>query len=287
MKANEVQPNKITSQIKTILADSPFAWFAETWEKITSEEWVLALPARVWVDWATCILRTGYSMAYLWEASWYESLAREILAQPDEKADFIGAVLAGMEPAMVWRSKEQPAEIRDLSSKLKWRCYKSLAVKSVLDNWVKNNSAGELGLEQFLVAIRSDGKAIKDLKDALSPNKDLRSEPAEHLWEAIKYSLLTREKGDHYGFLESAGPRYLFAAPGIEWCALMASMAAEKPGAITNLGVVSEKLAKSGTQTEAKELLSLLERTGLARGSADADLALQVETAYKQGDLGQ
>jgi hypothetical protein len=105
------------------------------------------------------------------------------------------------------------------------------------------------------------------------------------MWEAIRYSLKARERGDHYGFLESSGNRYLFAAPGIEWGALMASLTAERPGATTNLGDVARSVRLSGAQVHSGELLDLLERTGLARGSADADLAVLVETAYKEGKI--
>ena len=185
----------------------------------------------------------------------------------------------------MWRGRDAPAEIRDLSSKLKWRCYKSVEIRGVLENWVKENSAQDLSLQQFISALKADSKALGNLQDALSPNKETTLGSAENLWEAIKYSLKTREKADHYGFLESAGSRYLFAAPGIEWGAMMASLAASGPGIPTNLGEVSSFIVSSGVSAPAKDLLSLLERTGLARGSADADAALQVETAYRRGDF--
>lgn len=284
IKENVTAPYAISSSIRNHLENSPFSWFAETWDKITSEDWVVALPARVWVDWATCVLRTAYAMAYLWEASWYESLAKAILDKSRSNSDFVESVINSMDAPIIWRSKEAPAEIRDLSSKLKWRCYKSLAVKATLQKWVKDNSLEELEISEFVEQARANDSLQKALQTSLSPNKDSSSDAADHLWEAIKYALITRGKGDHYGFLESVGSRYLFATPGIEWGAMIASLAAGKPGKATNLGEVSSNLLHSGTQAQAKELLSLLERTGLARGSADADLALQVENAYKQGD---
>ena len=58
---------------------TPFSWFASAWQKLTSEEWVRALPARVWVDWATTVLRLALGQGFLWEAAWYETLARRIL----------------------------------------------------------------------------------------------------------------------------------------------------------------------------------------------------------------
>lgn len=277
-----VEATVIDSPITAELVDSPFSWFAETWDKVTSDQWVLALPAKVWVDWSTCILRTGFAMAYLWEASWYESLAREILSKNSVDVGFISRVMESLDPAIVWRGSESTAEIRDLASKLKWRCYRSVSVRNVLEGVLGKHPSKELSISDFVALIRSDSELTKQLQSALNPNKQVTLDPADKLWEAIRYSLKTRDKGDHYGFLESSG-RYLFANPGTEWGALMASMAARGPGETTNLGEVAVFLNQSGTTTQPQELLALLERTGLSRGSADADLALEVETAYRRG----
>jgi hypothetical protein len=273
----------VGSEIRTLLQNSPFAWFHATWNKVTSAEWVLALPARVWVDWATCVLRTGFSMAYLWETSWYEALARSILADGGGATTLAESVARDMDAPLVWRNSDAPSEIRDLSSKLKWRCYKSSEIRAVLEVYIKSNSLQDAKFEEFISMARSDSDLRAKLQSALTPNKDQSSGSADNLWEAIRYSLKARERGDHYGFLESSGNRYLFAAPGIEWGALMASLTAERPGATTNLGEVARFVRLSGAQVHSGELLDLLERTGLARGSADADLAVLVETAYKEG----
>lgn len=273
----------VNSGIRELLQSSPFTWFHQAWNKITSDEWVLALPARVWVDWATCVLRTGFSMAYLWESSWYEAIARTVLADGSSEDTTLEAVVRNMDAPLIWRNSDSPAEIRDLSSKLKWRCYKSSEIRTVLDGYIKTHSMQDMVFEDFMAAARSDLDLRAKLQSALTPNKDNTSGSADNLWEAIRYSLKSRELGDHYGFLESSGNRYLFASPGIEWGALMASLTAERPGATTNLGHVVRSIRLSGTQVHSGELLELLERTGLARGSADADLAVSVETAYKEG----
>jgi hypothetical protein len=280
---SENSPVEITSELTQYLVQTPFGWFADTWEKITSEDWVLSLPSRVWVDWATGVLRTGFAMAYLWESSWYEALGRSILLSSEPTEGFLNQVLQSMEPPLTWRSSETPAEIRDVSSKLKWRCYKAVKVREVLEGWVSDQNASEMPLADFIEAIRSDSSALAALQDALTPDKDASSGSADNLWEAIRYSLKSRDKTDYYGFLESSGARYLFPAPGIEWGAMFASLSSRSAGLETNLGEVAEALARSGTQPQTKELLSLLEKSGLARGSADADLAVAVESAYKSG----
>lgn len=274
-------PVEVDSEISSYLGQTPFGWFADAWEKITSEEWVLSLPSRVWVDWATGVLRTGFAMAYLWESSWYEALGRSILLSTEPTGDFVDQVVQSMEPPLTWRSSETPAEIRDVSSKLKWRCYKAVKVREVLEVWVSERNAGDMPLVEFIEAIRSDSSALSDLQEALTPDKDSSSGSADNLWEAIRYSLKSRDKTDYYGFLESSGSRYLFPAPGIEWGAMFASISSRSAGVETNLGEVARALARSGTQPQTKELLLLLEKTGLARGSADADLAVAVESAYK------
>jgi hypothetical protein len=284
LETAEVSPVNISSGIVSLLSNSPFSWFALSWDKITSKEWILALPARVWVDWATSVLRTGFAMAYLWETSWYQSLARELLGKEVAGEDFGQKVVSVMEAPIVWRGPEAPAEIRDVASKLKWRCYRSVAIRNLIEAYLTESGSHELPISEFVKKVRNDPILIKSLQEALSPNKESTSDSADRLWEAISYTLKQREKGDHYGFLDRTAGRYSFASPGIEWGAFMASMSAAGPGRETNLGDVSESVRNAGISAQGNQLLDLLERTGLTRGSADADLALKVETAYKQGD---
>ena len=57
------------------LPNTPFTWFATSWERLTSEEWVAALPVRVWVDWANTVLRLAVGLGFMWEALWFEGIA--------------------------------------------------------------------------------------------------------------------------------------------------------------------------------------------------------------------
>jgi hypothetical protein len=278
-----VTPVTLDSKMPSLLTETPFGWFADAWDKITSDEWVLCLPARVWVDWATGVLRTAYAMSYLWESAWYESLGRALLLSDDPNEEFIQQVIQSMDPPLVWRGSEAPAEIRDVSSKLKWRCNKAVRIRTVLEAWVKDQDCSELPIADFVIRIRQNEKALQDLQDALTPAKESSSGSADNLWEAIRYSLKSRDRTDYYGFLENSGTRFLFPAPGIEWGAMFASLSAKRAGWETNLGEVAASLERSGTQPQIKELLALLEQTGLARGSADADLAVAVESAFKPG----
>lgn len=278
-----VEPLTLNTQMSRLLADTPFGWFADTWDKVTSDEWVMCLPARVWVDWATGILRTAYAMSYLWESSWYEALGRSLLLRDEPSDEFVEGVIKTMEPPLVWRGGDAPAEIRDVSSKLKWRCDKAVKIRMVIEKWAKENDWMSEPITDFVNAFRKDSRALLDLQEALTPSKEAVTGSADNLWEAIRYSLKSRDATDYYGFLENSGTRYLFPAPGIEWGAMFASLSAKRAGLETNLGEVAMSLARSGTQPQTKELLALLEQTGLARGSADADLAVAVESAFKPG----
>lgn len=266
--------------ISAYLSDTPFDWFAQSWTRLTSPDWVEALPARVWVDWATTTLRTIYAMGFLWETTWYESLAREILKPDSDKRFELESVLKGQESPITWKPNSSGAEIRDLSSKLKWRCFRSVDIRQLLEVWLKKDNRGELALSECITLMRADQALRAGLTSALNREKSSDSGPGKNLWEAIRYTLLVRERGDHYGFFRTPGSRFLFAEPGSEWLAVMVSLAAKGPGTMTDLGVVAESLHSMGASPDPKDLLGLLEKSGLARGSADADLGVQVETAF-------
>src|SRR5690606_17649359 len=75
--AREVDPHA-TSGLQGSYQGTPFEWFATSWCRLTEPVWVEALPARVWVDWATTLLRLAFGAGFLWESSWNIALAREI-----------------------------------------------------------------------------------------------------------------------------------------------------------------------------------------------------------------
>ena len=263
------------------LGESPFRWFAETWTKLMSEEWIHALPTRVWVDWVTTSLRSIYAVGFLWETTWYEAVAREVLEDTLlDDVDSLKNILKRQEPPITWRSNTSGAEIRDLSSKLKWRCFRAVEIRQLIDKWLKENKSESKSLSECLAAMKKDSELRTKLASALNLEKGADSGPGSNLWEAIRYTLLVREAGDFYGFFKGRGSRYLFAEPGSEWVAVMASLSSSHPGRTTDLGSVSRKLSQLGANPHPNDLLKFLERAGLARGSADADLGVIVETAF-------
>lgn len=259
-----------------LFPNSPFVWFRETWKTLTSSDWVEALPARVWVDWATTVLRQAYAMAYLFEVTWYDALARSILKSSENTWEDL---LLEMDDWFPWKPSNSGIEIRDVSSNLKWKSLRGVEIREILDEWLKATSNGEESFESVHRAMHSDAELRNKLAIALGSRRENKN-----LWEAIRYSLITRETqgpyADHFGLLKSRGSRFLIADPGTEWITVISSLTSSKPSSTTNVGKVTENLKKLGACPEPQDLIQLLELAGLARGSADADQGVAVETAY-------
>lgn len=254
--------------------DTPFGWFREAWDALTAEHWVEALPARRWVDWATTLLRTAVGFGHLWEAVWLERLAVAV-SSGDRIQE---AVDRSFVDAMPWLPMDSSVSVRDVAPGLKGTVKRAASVRPVLSEHVA-------GLE--------GGAPAEEVLRELAANDDVRSEvqaaltsvgsAGNNTWEAVRYALLVREQSgrfaDHYGLLESRG-RYLLPAPATEWVVVVASLAADGPGETTTAGVVLRQLRRLGTRPPLSDLVGLLESAGLARGSADADQAVEVRTAF-------
>jgi hypothetical protein len=278
-KAREKLAHKLPSEFLELTTNSPFTWFHRSWVRLMSEEWVAALPARVWTDWATTLLRCGYGLAYLWESAWYESMAKLLVRG---QGGGVSETLRSMDPTLPWKFSRSTAEIRDLSSRLKSRTQRANDIRPLIEGWLAESGRKELESDHALELMAQDDALVAALKSILSGVG--KKNTSQHLWEAIKYSLMTREasasEADHYGFLRSKGRRFLFADPGIEWITVVASLSAKSPGSFTHLGEVMRNLSMAGIRPDPRDLVLLLEKAGLARGSADADHGVVVETAF-------
>jgi hypothetical protein len=123
----------------------------------------------------------------------------------------------------------------------------------------------------------------KDLSAHLEEAINSREKSGTNLWEAVRYALMVRpETGpfkDHYGLLRARG-RYLVIDPGTEWVTVMASLSCPSPGTQTDVASLMTSLAELGLRPELGDLIRLLERAGLAHGSADADQGVVVQSAF-------
>jgi hypothetical protein len=262
------------------LSGTPFEWFRRSWVSLMSVEWVEALPARVWVDWATTVLRLGFGLGYLWESAWYETLARHVLAT-DNREDSWEEVRRQMPDVMPWRSSRTGEQTRDVAPLLKWRSFRADQIRHVLEDWNVKNPLANKSFKESCIAMRADVALIDALQKCLRSTATPTS--GKNLWESSRYALMTRmlsgPNADYYGLLKSNG-RYLTPEPGTEWVAVVASLACGGPNRAANVSRVLDDLASMGIRPELADLVSLLERAGLARGSADADQGVLVQSAF-------
>jgi hypothetical protein len=259
-----------------LYAGTPFSWFAGAWQKLTGDEWVKALPARVWVDWATTVLRLALGQGFLWEAAWYETLARRILS--GEPATW-HEVREQVPEILPWKSSRSSVAVRDVAPLLSWRVHRASKIRKILDDWLEPHKGTEMDFVSALASMSGD----EDLRKALTLALGSSERSAVNTWEAVKYALLTRDASgpfaDYYGLLRSSG-RFLTVQPGTEWMAVVASLAGDGPGKTSDVATLMLSLQELGLRPEAGDLIQLLEKAGLARGSADADRGVVIESAF-------
>lgn len=267
-------------RVGALTGDTPFTWFTNTWDKLTSDAWVDALPARRWVDWATTVLRAAISFGYLWEARYYEVIARSVVEGRVTEDTFDSQeLLDGIGTLIPWVNRREKVTVRDVNSNLKSTIRRGDHVRVVLREWLKSADPF-LSIEQGLGEMARDQEAVERLQGALSATQESGSNTSE----AVRYSLLTRERSgpfaDHYGLLVTRGTRYLLVEPATEWIAVVASLATPGPGQKSTIGDLHRSLTQLGLHPDYQELIGLLEASGLARGSADADQAVVYQSAY-------
>ncbi len=255
--------------------DTPFAWFRDAWSLLTSNEWSQQLPPRVWVDWASTVIRTAVACAYLWEAAWLERLAMSALDMGADGPMTYAELASDMGELVPWRRAAESVPIRDVVSPLRRRVHRGAAIRSHVQ---PGGAKGDLlSLDEFFWKAKEEGYR-RGLRGAL------RSEKKTLVWEAVRYGLSTRGTGDRgvdfYGLLHNRGSRYAVVDPGTEWTALMVALACGRPGAETTVSVLRRQLHRLGLRPELQELVALLERAGLARGNADADEAVVIRSPF-------
>jgi hypothetical protein len=295
----------ISAKISTIDLgiDTPFAWFHDAWSKITDPKWVLALPARRWVDWATTVLRVGFGFSYIWEANWCIAIANLITdpqTEPNyeeralyhsrsngenpEKVDLeylkkSPRLLSASASAMRWKDSECAVTLRDVAPALRVTLSRGLKVRQILENAIPVGT--DKSIEETLFDLYSDIAVKDELREAL---KEKYQEQAKSLWEAVKYALLTRnqigESADFYGLLKSVSPKFTVIEPATEWVAAISSIAIDMPGGQGSLGTVLDDLQRLGLRPSVSELTRYLESAGLAQSAADADTAVSILSAY-------
>lgn len=274
VRANYVlRPESVSEDCSELgWAHTPFGWFRDAWSKLTSPEWVSALPPRVWTDWATTVLRLALAMGFLWESERYVRVSRAAvaghpaptqtgLADPERPFELIP-----------WVDASLPASSRNVRSIIRRKLFEGGRLRRVLVAAEERAGARDLDDE-----LRGD-EFRQAVEGALSAQDTPRY--LQNLNETVVYSLLRRDLTDHYGLLAARGNAIAVINPGTEWIAVVASLAAGLPGSETHVGQVVHDLGRLGLQPRLPDLIRLLEAAGLARGSADADHGVRVDTAF-------
>jgi hypothetical protein len=272
---------------------SPFHWFRRTWDNLMQESWREALPPRKWCDWATCVLRTAIGACYLWEAHFYQELAKGLL-HPSMKPSLIfrNAVAESM-PLLAWHQGGTVGS-SDIATKMKSTVLLGLNAKKFIEEEIINgeelglqeiDEEGPGGLEAWISrcqdVIREKPKTRRKMSDELrSPRRGAH----DNLYEAIRYALLCRqplgENADLYALLAKRGSRYTIVEPSAEWPVVIASLACPGPSQSTRLGEVMDNLRQLGLRPSYNTLIETLEAVGLCQSSHDADEAIEVYPAF-------
>jgi hypothetical protein len=266
-----------------LFPDTPYSWFHRTWRSLTSDPWVEALPARVWVDWATTVLRLSMGLGFLWEASWYENLARVIVERSVPRR--FEELVTGVSSPLPWRSSRATIATRDVASHVKHSIIRGEKARKYFEDRFTDFQKGGGDLRttralDFLHMMADERQALSHLTRSMNDSRVV----GKLVHETVRYGLQVRKSSgaftDYYGILRPHGRRWVLVDPGTEWVTVIASLACPGPGKACTVGDVLADLTRLGMRPEIGDLVDLLERAGLARGSADADNAVVVESAF-------
>lgn len=274
--------------------DTPFSWFWQKWETLCdpSAGWNSELPARRFVDWALCILRTGLSFAFLWEAEFYLALHRELQAKarsaPDSESERElqrmlrdGGVLASIEPRSISASQKNVwPSLRENLARGYLARNRILECAEELTSQPSGDSLYEL-IDSFVELVPSDVAGEK-CGDPLEPDR----RTAKNQKEFVRYLLQPRsgdeaasDQADLY-YLFQNDTRSTWIEPGPEWMVVVASLCCGEPDGETTLGTVQKDLRHLGLRAERGVVIRLLEEAGLTSDSPDADEALIVSSGF-------
>lgn len=278
--------------------NTPFAWFCDTWRKLTSERWVNALPARRWIDWATTVLRVAFGFSYIWEANWYLAIASAITSAEEnhEEKCLYSVHSEGEDPtivnldfiinsprlkngvAMHWKDAQSNLTFRDVTPALRVTLSRGLRIRNILIDFQKQNP--DMSIEETMYSLRINAQSREELIEA---QREKYREQTKTVWEAVKYTLTERDSSgnkDFYGFMKTIKRKYTVIDPGTEWLAVIASLAIDNPGGMGKLGTVLNELGRIGLRPSVSEMTRYLESAGLAHSAADADTAVSIESAF-------
>jgi len=271
---------------------TPFSWFAGSWQSLMRGGWKEEMPRKRWVDWASCILRTALGTGYVFELNFYYQL---ILALTNEMAESDAAerALSRHTNFFTW-DVFSSVSTRDIGSRIRKICQRGTACRAFIQSqaeeddpcpkpydYIDDPKGPENWIRDARRWINSDESKQELVRQAIA---GVGNRTANNAQETISYALLDRGNGggneDLYSLIRKKGSRYSVIEPGQEWLVVIASMQANGSGQTTRVADVIAALEAIGVTTGYNTIVNELERVGLARTSHDADDAIEVAAAF-------
>jgi hypothetical protein len=267
---------------------TPFAWFADSWDRLCSDSWSKSLPPRRWASWAVCVLRHALGFGFLWEANFFIELARGI---SDISRDPVTVASWALRPTrpLITHNSGGIAQM-DVMPAMKQLLTKGFAcreaVRSVSESLTDSSSGTSGSLAGLVESLREGVTSSQQegLRSALqgklrdgSLNRSLNN-----LIETVRYSLQARgseETPDHSSLLKVVN-RYAHVSPGPEWIVVMSGLSVGPPRNDIRLGDVRRSLDDLGFRPRIDFLLVELERAGLCASAPDGDDGILVDLGF-------
>jgi hypothetical protein len=275
----------------SVYRHTPFAWFWAKWCCLCdpTNQWHERLPARRFVDWALCLLRSGLAFAYLWEAEFFCRLHQMVVSRlsgtpagnPSPISTLLkeGVVLATIDPP------EVPASQKGI-----WPATAELIARG----WKARNQLLEAGIADILPDAETLESAIELWIDGLTGEQlssigtqiRVTRATANNQKEFVRYLVQPRSSDDDsvdqadFYYLARTNGRHTWFRPGPEWLVVITSLLCRRPGGSCTLGDLRIDLACLGIRVERSVLVGMLEEAGLSTDSPDADDALVVRAGF-------
>ena len=275
---------------------TPFKWFWSKWSTLCdpTNGWYDALPARRFMDWALCLLRTGLAFAYLWEAEFfvrlYECIVQLQDAAPGARANMT-RLQSMLEEDLVLATIESP--LVPASQKHAWTALASLIARGYLarENIKRHLQdihfpipAGRnfIGvIEEWVNSLDSEG--VKTLSEPLV----VKDFTANNQREFVRYLLRPRasdddaaDQADFYYLAQTNKANKFWFQPGPEWLVVVTSLLGKRSGGRCTLGMLLGDLRALGIKVDRWVLIGMLEESGLSTDSPDADDAIVIKASF-------
>ena len=271
---------------------TPFIWFWRKWQSLCSPEnqWQELLPARRFVDWALCLLRTGLAFSYLWEAEFYcrlhERVAIRASIVPGTATNRVRTLLANGVPLATIEPPAVPASQKGIWPATAELIARGWKARSLIFEEIAQGEQAPAGnglvevLENWVAGLASARLAAIGTPLQTTPRM------ANNQKEFVKYLLLPRSSDDDsvdqadFYYLACTSSKHAWFQPGPEWLVVITSLLCGQPGGQCTLGELMADMACLGVRVERSVLVGLLEESGLTTDSPDADNALVIRSGF-------